>query len=82
LASGADGFLEERDMEGETPLHRAIRHGFRDMVALLLDRGADVSAQNHIGVMARHTRQDRVQGREGIEELLVSAVRRRGGGVY
>ena len=79
LASGADGFVEERDMEGETPLHRAIRHGFRDMVALLLDRGADLSAQNYIGVMARHTRQDRVQGREGIEELLVEAVRRKGG---
>ncbi|CUS12535.1 unnamed protein product [Tuber aestivum] len=78
LGNGADGFLEERDMEGETPLHRAIRHGFRGMVALLLDRGADVSAQNYIGVMARHTRQDRVQGREGIEELLVRAVRRRG----
>jgi len=82
LASGSDGFVEERDMEGETPLHRAIRHGFRDMVALLLDRGADLSAQNYIGVMARHTRQDRVQGREGIEELLVRAVRKRGRGVY
>ncbi|PWW73028.1 ankyrin, partial [Tuber magnatum] len=49
LENGADGFVEERDMEGETPLHRAVRHGFRDMVALLLDRGADVSAQNYIG---------------------------------
>ncbi|KAG0130927.1 ankyrin repeat-containing domain protein [Tuber indicum] len=82
LANGADRFVEERDMEGETPLHRAVRHGFRDMVHLLLDRGADVSAQNYIGVMARHTRQDRAQGREGIEELLVSAVRRKGGGMY
>ena len=32
------------DSEGGTPLHRAILRGARDMVTLLLDRGADVHA--------------------------------------
>ncbi|RPB02411.1 ankyrin, partial [Choiromyces venosus 120613-1] len=49
LGNGADRFLEERDMEGETPLHRAVRRGFQDMIRELLSRGANVAAQNYIG---------------------------------
>ena len=60
LASGWDGFVEERDMEGETPMHRAIKRGFRGMVSMLLDRGANLSEKNYIGVMAQNRTQDRV----------------------
>jgi ankyrin repeat protein len=82
LKNGADRFINDQDMEGETPLHQAIRHSFEPMVRILLERGADISVQNYIGVMARHTRQDRVHGRDSIEELLIKAVRKRGGPPY
>jgi ankyrin repeat protein len=36
--------VHRSDSEGGTPLHRAVLGGARDMVTLLLDRGADVDA--------------------------------------
>ena len=39
--------LNRRDAEGNTALHYVCRLGFRDLAALLLDRGADPSQANN-----------------------------------
>nr|AKD28028.1 ankyrin repeat domain protein [Glypta fumiferanae]AKD28030.1 ankyrin repeat domain protein [Glypta fumiferanae] len=39
---------------GETPLHHAATHGNEDIVKLLIDRGANVSARNERGLMPIH----------------------------
>ncbi len=41
--------LEARDELGRTPLHIAAMFGVDDMVALLIDRGADVNARDQWG---------------------------------
>ena len=41
--------LEARDELGRTPLHIAAMFGVDDMVALLLERGADVNARDQWG---------------------------------
>ena len=42
-----DGNLvQARDTDGSTPLHCATWKGHQEIVALLLDAGADVNAQN------------------------------------
>lgn len=45
---GAD--LEESNDEGYTPLMEASREGHRDVVELLLDRGANVNAKIEEGM--------------------------------
>ncbi len=42
--------LEARDALGRTPLHIAALFGLEEMVALLLERGADVNARDQWGV--------------------------------
>lgn len=44
LSDGTD--RNERDSEGETPMHAAVRLGRADMVRLLLDHGTDADAVN------------------------------------
>src|SRR5947207_4014133 len=39
--------VEARDSDGSTPLHCAAWKGHSEVVALLLDHGADVNARNH-----------------------------------
>jgi ankyrin repeat protein len=39
--------VHARDKDGSTPLHCATWKGHQQIVALLLDVGADVNAQNH-----------------------------------
>ena len=38
--------LEEKDSDGNTPLHLACRYNRLDVLQFLLDRGADVTARN------------------------------------
>jgi len=47
LATGRN--LEARDALGRTPLHIAAMFGLEEMVALLLERGADVNARDQWG---------------------------------
>ena len=34
--------------DGMTALHKAAGNGYQDKVALLLDRGVDIEAKNHV----------------------------------
>ena len=46
LATDAQ-LVHARDTDGSTPLHCAAWKGHQEVVALLLEAGADVNAQNH-----------------------------------
>jgi len=46
--------LEARNAEGETPLHRAVEKGLRDLAGLFLKSGARVSARSNSGETALH----------------------------
>jgi uncharacterized protein len=52
LDSGAD--LAEPDAAGEVPLLIAALNGNENVVALLLDRGADINVRNKKGLTALH----------------------------
>jgi ankyrin repeat protein len=54
------GLVNARDNDGYTPLHYAVLHGHRDLVMLLLSRGADVNAQDNKGITPLHMAVDRV----------------------
>lgn len=47
VKAGAD--VEQRDAEGNTPLHWAAKRGKTDIIAVLLHAGADIDAVNHRG---------------------------------
>src|SRR3989304_2080556 len=46
--------LEARNAEDETPLHRAVEKGLRDLAGLFLKSGARVSARSNSGETALH----------------------------
>lgn len=46
--------LEELNSMGKTPLHYAVTYGRDASIAVLLDRGAAVGAQDHTGMTALH----------------------------
>lgn len=57
LLAADPGMVHARDSDGSTPLHCATWKGHREIVALLLDAGADVNAQNkneHWGTTPLH----------------------------
>lgn len=47
-------FFGLQDAEGDTPLHDAISKKRDDMLALLLDHGADITRTNNTGFNALH----------------------------
>lgn len=61
--------LNRRDAEGNTPLHYVCRQGFRDLAALLLDRGADPSQANNRSETPLHT-----AARSGNREIIARLV--------
>lgn len=46
------GLLNEKDVDGETPLFYAVRRGKFDNCRLLIEKGADISIQNNEGKTA------------------------------
>ncbi len=65
------GLVNARDNSGYTPLHYAVVHGHRDLVMLLLSRGADVNAQDERGQTPLHLAVDRVY--KDIARSLISS---------
>ena len=61
--------LDRRDAEGNTPLYHACRQGYRDVAALLLERGADPSLANNRGETPLHAAA-RSGNREIIDRLM------------
>jgi ankyrin repeat protein len=49
LLKGDATLLNRRDAGGRTPLHRAVRRSAHEVIALLLDRGADIDATDSRG---------------------------------
>ncbi len=41
--------MNDGNESGQTPLHLAVRAGYRDIVELLIAKGADVNAKNKAG---------------------------------
>jgi len=52
LLNGDATLLNRRDAGGRTPLHRAVKGSAREVIALLLDRGADIDATDSTGSQA------------------------------
>jgi ankyrin repeat protein len=71
LATDA-GLVHARDIDGSTPLHCAAWRGRLEIVALLLEAGSDVNAQNrneHWGTTPLHAAAHANQA--GIAQLLI-----------
>ncbi|AXC10313.1 hypothetical protein ACPOL_0962 [Acidisarcina polymorpha] len=47
-------YIRERDTRGSTPLTRAVLSKYKDVVAVLIAKGADVNALNGIGLTPLH----------------------------
>ena len=52
LLNGDATLLNRRDAGGRTPLHRAVKGSAHEVIALLLDRGADIDATDGTGSQA------------------------------
>ena len=73
-----ESLINKRDRNGWTPLHEAVRDGNLDVIALLLERGADVNARtgaNGEGGSAlhlawEHHREDEEDEESEVESLL------------
>ena len=55
IERGADVNAPARNAQRVAPIHAAASIGDRDMVRLLLDRGADPNARQQLGYVALHT---------------------------
>ncbi len=78
LATGRT--LEARDELGRTPLHIAAMFGLEEMVALLLERGADVNARDQWGVTPLY-RLELVRRFRGWDHSAIADQLRAAGGV-
>lgn len=67
LAGGADP--SERDRQGETPLHKAVRRGHRQAVETLIGNGANVNAVSDHGLTSLHW--VALTGRSNLARILI-----------
>ncbi len=72
--------IEARDALGRTPLHIASMFGLEEMVAILLERGADVNARDQWGVTPLF-RLELVRRHRGWEHTAIVNMLREAGGV-
>ena len=61
--------INKRDAEGNTPLYHACLKGYRDIVVLLLDNGADSSIANNHSESPLHA-----AARSGNKEIIARLV--------
>jgi ankyrin repeat protein len=54
LLAGGKAALEARNPKGDTPLHRSVETGLRQLTKALLDAGADPGARTRNGETALH----------------------------
>jgi ankyrin repeat protein len=54
LLAGGKAALEARNPKGDTPLHRSVETGLRQLTKALLDAGADPDARTRNGETALH----------------------------
>lgn len=74
LLANDNSLIEARDKDGSTPLHCAVWKGHQQVVALLLEAGADVNAQNendHWGTTPLHAAAHANQA--SIAQLLIDS---------
>ena len=65
------------DLRGLTPLSRAVLSNYKDVVAVLIAKGADVNAPDGIGLTPLHYASMAVYGDTAIvQELLAAGARR------
>jgi len=76
LAQGAE--VNTRNAHGWTPLHVAAAGGDPAVITLLLQHGADIHAQSHIGTTALDNATTR-GGRKAVIDLLLAHGARRNG---
>jgi hypothetical protein len=68
LAKGAN--VNDSDVHGNTPLHKAAYRGRQDIAELLLDKGADVNAKDKNGATPLH--RAAYYGKQNIAKLLLA----------
>ena len=71
LLQGKHSPVENKDSYGETALHLAVDNGHKDIVELLLAKGANVNAPGKSGETPLHLAALRGQG--GIAEVLLAS---------
>ena len=49
LGEVEENFINSRDHNGRTPLHHAVINGYREVVELLVEKGADINAADNFG---------------------------------
>lgn len=72
--------LETRDALGRTPLHIAAMFGLEEMVAILLERGAEVNARDQWGVTPLF-RLELLRRYRGWEHSAIADMLREAGGI-
>lgn len=70
LAHGAEVDAKDKSGYGNTPLHFAVQSGNKELVDLLVAKGADIEAKNSVGATALHLAAP--NGRSDIVELLLN----------
>ena len=68
-------YIDAASPNGTTALMMAARYGRQDVVALLLDEGADVALKNQLGFSALDFA--RQAGRDEVQELIAQAIRKK-----
>jgi len=73
LEQGAD--RDKIDIEGNTPLHHAVRNGHLEITKLLMVYGADLNARNNVGQLPIDVDPDEEEVDPAVTEEIKQAIR-------